>query len=587
MKLLYTINEVFADSGYLKEHAKEYYNIPLYQRGYKWSTKEVVKLLDDINGFNQSEDKFYCLQNITIVPNENYFNVVDGQQRLSTLTLFLSSLGETELVKNKLKFPDNSIRTETNNFISEIIIGKSCLIEEFNWDDFITENEQYDHQDIFHLFHAYQAIDDWFLEDGKPTKNDFKLKLVNSVKLIINKIDTKNDEEEIFGNLNSKRIPLDGADLFRAILITRVASEEGKKDANIKDIIQLNEKRIKIGWEFDVINNWWSQDYVKSYFENFISIKEITTSDLKLFDTKKHPINLLLFLFAESQGEKQISLDFIERYNNSALSLYKKILTLHSTLADWFEDREIYHFLGYLFSNSTVSFKTIWDKWGKSKDRIDFKISLKNDIKKLIFRDTIEIDFTNETIDWYNDEKKLLIRVLILLDVISSLDKSQPFMNPSYFIKSNNDIEHIFPQNPEDVKDKKEFIDFLNKGIAKIPFDTSEFEKKSTSAKYIEKAEEFIQEHIGAIHTNSIGNLVFLYYSLNRSIGRSSYTIKRSRVIDYFNKGKYIQPHTFRVFVRYFNDHSLETKELEHWTNKDIIGNAKAIDTKVKDFFNS
>lgn len=86
MKLLYTINEVFSDNGYLKEEKKDFYNIPLYQRGYKWSTKEVIKLLDDINGFNLSEDKFYCLQNITIVPNDNYFNVVDGQQRLSTLT---------------------------------------------------------------------------------------------------------------------------------------------------------------------------------------------------------------------------------------------------------------------------------------------------------------------------------------------------------------------------------------------------------------------------------------------------------------------------------------------------------------------
>lgn len=588
MKLLYSINEVFSDDGYLKEQKKDYYNIPLYQRGYKWTPKEVLKLLDDINGFNPSEDKFYCLQNITIVPDKNLFNVVDGQQRLSTLTLLLSFLGETELVKNKLKFPENSIRTETNNFINEIIIQNTHTINDILWDDFIEDKKQFDHQDIFHLFHSYQAIEEWFLEEKRPTKKDFKNKLVNNVKLIVNKIDNKSDEEEIFGNLNSKRIPLDGADLFRAILITRVASEEGKKDANIKDIIQLNEKRIKIGWEFDVINNWWSQGNVKNYFEKFITIKsEIASSDLKLFDTKKHPINLLLFLFAESDGKKQLSLDYIESYNNSAISLYKKILKLHNTLVDWFEDREIYHFLGFLFANSKTTFKTIWEKWEKSIDREDFKTSLKGDIKKLIFKDGVEIDFADENIDWYNDENKLLIKVLILLDVISSLDKSQPFMDPSYFIKSNNDIEHIFPQNPADVKDKKEFLDFLNNGIAKIPFDTLDYEKKSKSVKYMDKVEAFIQEHINSIHINCIGNLVLLYSSLNRSIGRKSYTIKRSRVIDYFNNGTYIQPHTFRVFVRYFNNTNLETRELEHWTNIDIIANAKSIDSKITNFFNS
>src|SRR5680860_480715 len=67
-------------------------------------------------------------------------------------------------------------------------------------------------------------------------------------------------EEKIFGNLNSKRIPLDGADLVRAVLITRVAKEEGKREADIKNIVRVNERRVKIGWQLDQINNWWSEE---------------------------------------------------------------------------------------------------------------------------------------------------------------------------------------------------------------------------------------------------------------------------------------------------------------------------------------
>jgi len=586
MKLLYTVKEVFSSEEYLKEQEKDHYNIPLYQRGYKWTPREVKKLLNDIKAFNPIEDKFYCLQNITIVPNKNVFNVVDGQQRLTTLTLLLSYLGFSDLVSNKLKFPDNSIRTETNHFLNNII-NQENDVSETSWDNFIVNNPDYDHQDIFHLFHAYKSINEWFLENETNLSiEEFSNKLTNNVKLIVNKIDSKSDEEEIFGNLNSKRIPLDGADLFRAILITRVALEENRKDANIKDIIQLNEKRVKIGWEFDNINNWWSQGNIKNYFQRFISIKsEVTSSDLKLFDTSKHPINLLLFLFAESENEKQLTLELIENYNSSAIVLYKKILKLHNTLIDWFEDREIYHYLGFLFANTKTSFKAIWDKWEQSENRIDFIKSLKYDIKKVIYKNDKEIDFTNDTIDWFHEENTLLVQVLILLDVISSLDETQPFMHPLYFTKTSNDIEHIFPQNPKDVAEKKEFIEFLNTINENDMFNLSDFEKKKDETKYMEKAESFIQKHIKSIKTNSIGNLVLLYFSLNRSIGRISYTRKRSRVIDFFNKGNYIQPHTFRVFVRYFNNSEMNTRELEHWTNIDIEANAKAIDNKIKNFF--
>ena len=79
----------------IKDIFKVNYNIPEYQRGYKWAIKQVLKLLEDIEGFNideNNEDKFYCLQNITIVKNNDYYDVIDGQQRLTTLFIILSYL---------------------------------------------------------------------------------------------------------------------------------------------------------------------------------------------------------------------------------------------------------------------------------------------------------------------------------------------------------------------------------------------------------------------------------------------------------------------------------------------------------------
>ena len=69
--------------------------IPAYQRGYKWNRDDIFKLLEDLKVFeksNEDNNSFYCLQNITIVPlsSEDGWNVVDGQQRLTTLYILLA-----------------------------------------------------------------------------------------------------------------------------------------------------------------------------------------------------------------------------------------------------------------------------------------------------------------------------------------------------------------------------------------------------------------------------------------------------------------------------------------------------------------
>ena len=99
--LLYSVREVF--SNYLKDC--KHYRIPPYQRGYKWEAHDVSRLLDDIKEFDPGDDtdKFYCLQNITLVEKDGNYNVVDGQQRLTTLAVILSYVGQYDLINGKLK----------------------------------------------------------------------------------------------------------------------------------------------------------------------------------------------------------------------------------------------------------------------------------------------------------------------------------------------------------------------------------------------------------------------------------------------------------------------------------------------------
>jgi uncharacterized protein with ParB-like and HNH nuclease domain len=593
-KLLYTIEEIFSDTGYLSEQSKKYYNIPHYQRGYKWEPANALKLLNDINNFKTGGDKFYCLQNITIVPNNEKFNIVDGQQRLTTLTIILSYLGEYNLVRDKVRFPTNSIRKETNDFIKNIITNSKIDFPESTWEDYINNQPRYDHQDIYHIFMVYKSIQTWFESKQQNEQNfnlnQFKEKLKKSVQIIVNKVDGNLSEEKVFGNLNSKRIPLDGADLVRAILITRVANEEGQREADIKNIVRTNERRVKIGWELDQINNWWSQNHVLNYFNKFVTIQseEIGVGN-KLFNDIKYPINILYLLYAEMLSEKKLTLELIEKRNSDAIGLYKEILKLHYTLQDWHQDREIYHYLGYLFSlkkkDKPFNFSKIWRLWLDSKTRTIFISELKNMIKTSLLEKNELVDYSNMSINWYSDKQDLLIYSLVLMDVIHCIKENQSFLPYSAFNKTGNDIEHIFPQNPQKVSDKKDYIQFINENYAiKNKFNLSKFDANVNDEKYIEKIEEFITKHTNKFKLNSIGNLVLLYSNLNKSISNSNYADKRAKIITYYNEGNFIQPHTFNVFVRNFNDSNDKNIDIKHWSQVDIESNAKKIGEKIELF---
>jgi hypothetical protein len=92
-----------------------------------------------------------------------------------------------------------------------------------------------------------------------------------------------------------------------------------------------------------------------------------------------------------------------------------------------------------------------------------------------------------------------------------------------------------------------------------------------------EVLDAIIEDYKDKISTNSIGNLVLLYYSLNRSIQNNSYAYKRKRVLDYYNQGNYIQPHTLKVFSRYFQGEDSANTDGKFWTQDDIEENAKNI----------
>lgn len=613
-ELIYSVKSVFQDYLY----NGQLYNIPEYQRGYKWTEQQVEQLLKDTHEFETGGDNdlFYCLQNITLVEKDGNFNVVDGQQRLTTLTLLLSYFNEFTLVKNKINY---SVREASNKFLQQITSNENEIVnkvlESHSFEAF-SEGTNYDYQDVYFMFTALRTIDNWFVENNID-KNTFKTKLLNNVKLIVNRI-SGIEEQELFMNLNAGRVHLDGSDLIRAILITRVAKQEMEEydSSEVKNVVRLNERRVRIGWELDDINTWWSRDEVKSYFKSFTNVETGEKETIK-FNHEKHPINLLYKLYAELKKEKSIRLVMFETKSTDALSLYVSIIDLHRTIKDWFEDREIYHFLGFLFSLRVVNFSKIWEKWNSEKfTRLDFIDFLKGEIKKAVFgsesnegaEENSGITFWLNKIKDYNSETPTywkgipeLQKILLLLDIIEhSKEKEKgvplPFLKPLYFKNYKEDEEHIYPSTPFDITEKKfkdlkdpmksieDYLNKLNVGYEDdklIKWDIKNVEWQDFTAE--EKNEKLISLK-NEIHQkrpiNSIGNLVLLHLSINRGFGNDYYADKRICVINNTENGHYVRQHTLKVFVK-----QTESSDLNDWTMQDITSNANKIYNVLSDFF--
>ena len=639
-KLIYSIKDIF--SSYLNAEQKTQFNIPEYQRGFKWSDQQITELLNDINRFETNGDSelFYCLQNITIVSNKknlSLFNVVDGQQRLTTIALLLSFLGESELVKNKINY---SVRQPSNTFLQKVINNEDDFTEVIlnkPFEEYIEEYEEFDYQDIFYMYSAIRTFDLWFNssdENNPRVKESFKEKVLNNVKLIVNKVQDVS-EQELFMNLNAKRVNLDGSDLVRAILITRVARQEMEEydPEEIDNIVRINERRIRIGLDIDKINHWWSDENVIAYFNGFTKIKTGVKETIR-FNQDLYPINLLYKLWAEKEGEKDIQLRYFESNSISngntqqAIDVFNSIMYLHRTLNDWYNDREIYHYLGYLFAQSNVTkFIDVWQQWDKKNSiRSKFIDYLKKQIKKTVFgkepndsddeiksgfrfwlkrispnKYTVEPEDEKEQKDYLNwYEAKELDKFLILLDILELSKRKEggvslQFLNPKYFKKGKKeDKEHIFPSTPKELSDinkvaqpfetLKDYIKKLNKHISIH----QKIRLKKSSMSWLkltdESKNEFLLDLKDQIHTktpiNSIGNLVLLHRTINRGFGNDYYPDKRQEVINNHEMGLYVRQHTIGVFVK-----DTERDDLNNWTITDIIKNADKIANKLEDFF--
>lgn len=319
--------------------------IPSYQRGYRWSETEVVRLLDDIY---QNGKKNYCLQPVVVRKKEDQYELIDGQQRLTTLYLIYKYMKNVNPFFNEPAFTlSYQTRDQSEKFLKTLDMTK-----------------QDDNIDFWFIAKAYNTIKEWFEQDLQIRVMHIFEYLKEDVKIIWYEVGESEDAISLFTRLNIGKIPLTSAELVKAMFLSRDNAENMRR-----------EKQEEISLQWDGIERELHNESLWFFLTNSVKGEYQTRIDLVLDliagkDESAREKYYTFFRFDELR--KEVSLD----------DIWKKIYQTFLTLKGWYEDHDLYHRIGYLITSGTPLHKIF--ALSKDKKKSEFNESLDELIKKSV-----------------------------------------------------------------------------------------------------------------------------------------------------------------------------------------------------------
>lgn len=590
---------------------EEAFLIPAYQRGYRWSTMEVRDLLNDVLDFikdpNESE---YCLQPVVVTAAGNKWEVIDGQQRLTTIFLILNylNLRFVENKRRKLYSIEYATREKSQAFLSDI-----------------NEEQKDDNIDFFHIFNAHATIKEWLTKHDNKA-NDIESAFLNKVIVIWYEVPNTTDPINIFTRLNVGKIPLTQSELIKALFLqkknfeTRSSKHEQRRIANEWDEIEraLQEDSF---WFFLTNKNTASNriEFVLQLVADEIESNGASTHD-----------KLRIFLTFYGQKKDDGSFESIERWNS--------VKQVFMTIEEWYADRQFFHLIGFLVATEG-NIRQLYNDYRNRTSRSEFRTLLHSKIYKKLTGQSLSDDLTNndikdeikkfiEELDYDNGvrARSRITETLLLFNVatlLRSTVSNHRFQFDRYKAETW-DIEHIhavasemrqgnIPAHKQWLSsllsyylgrpfNKTEDTDFssIEVGMARNlcekgagllqsePFDEdaffvlfSEIMKHLDKVDIVEGEEEASSGVFPTDH--GLGNLTLLDSTTNRSYKNAIYSIKRQCILDLDKESRFIPVCTKNVFLKYYSGQNIP--EMFIWSERDKNAYKEAVIDMLTNFF--
>lgn len=584
----------------------ENFFIPSYQRGYRWKERQVKNLLDDIWNFrtesaNESKEVFYCLQPVVVSKKGNEWELIDGQQRLTTIFIIL------QFLKKQME------ALEKNNYsiLYETRPDSKTFLEELSKDN-LTRNEE--NIDFFHICDAYKAVSDWF--DGKDgnIKIHFLTTLLNddeagkNVKVIWYDVSDENTTEkyaiDVFTRLNIGKIPLTNAELIKALFLQRSNFQEDK----------ANLKQIQIASEWDAIEKILQNDAFWFFIYNIENPLKYDNRIEYIFDLMKGK--------TKEEETYFTFYKFFDDFNNSKKNqnaqadidgIWLKIKRYFLSFEEWYNNRVFYHLVGFLIE-CNYNINTL-KKESNTKTKVKFEEYLKGEIKTQV-NDSSKHKKKFEELT-YGDKRIKKILLLFNIQTILSTEDTDIRFPFSRYKNEDWDIEHIRSQTDKlitgdarrdwslDVLEyftgEKGYSNDEEKESQQTAIDTLGAKEKIFAEKLLEVLEsdkiddEKFTKLYGDITLNfgeaeapenidSIANLALLDASTNRSYKNAMFPIKRKTIIENDMNGVFVPICTKNVF---FKSYSKKLGEVMYWGKSDADNYLASIKQMLNEYLDN
>ncbi|MDD2722359.1 MAG: DUF262 domain-containing protein [Gallionella sp.] len=540
--------------------------IPDYQRGYRWEDQQVEALLDDLEEFVQKGKGFYCLQPLVVVEaKEREWEVVDGQQRLTTLFLILQHLSSAMGSPFHIRYERHPESEDGLAGLLQVKLPDSNLAS----------------PDFYYIHKAKITIQRWLDVHPKHGLSGLGENDQPDVRFIWYEL-PEQDAIPAFSRLNAGKIRLTDTELIRALFLR-------------SDVLpEVDQLRIALRW--DQIERRLQEPE----FWSFLTKRE--------YAPENH-IELLLSLTAESPGGGIGKERAIYDYFNAKLgsckdvrlqkSSWQELENLFSLFDEWFAENDLFHLVGFLIENG-AHLSDIISK-AKESTKSEFRLFLKDQIKSKVLPD---VEISKEKIQdhlerlAYGDERiKKLLLCLNLVTLVNDQTGTVRFSFHAYK-KESWDIEHIRATASRAPEGKQELIDALTviktyvderkveDGFGEIRHELENYDKNNSGDS---KLRSLYVKIIGQLEgaqeiepRNDISNLTLLDASTNRGYGNSPFQVKRAWVLDLEHQAKYLLPSTRSIFTKAY---SRMPKTLLSWTKKDAEDYLDAMTLSLFDFF--
>lgn len=594
--------------------------VPSYQRGYRWGRQEVEALLNDLWEFylqtngkknlqtdgekdlqtDGEKNVFYCLQPIVLYKDEQAReNLLDGQQRLTTIYLLLSYLDvrrREEGYDKPLFTLEYATREDSADFLAKKLFASE-------------ESEEASNVDYYYMRAAYGYIKDWFTRAPKhPGAAGELIPLLlaedgkgPNVRVIEYYVEDDSDPIDVFLRLNQGKIPLTDAELTKALFL-----QSDKYDAQLLPYVSP---------KLDLIASEWyayEQQLSVPKFWHFISpydaqstppsirlLLELAARDLQsatsykntpeLWESKKytHPCYTIFSDYLQGySGEERLK---------KIGEIWERIYTIFGLIYEWYEDQELYHHIGYLMctESSSERFALLCEllEQAETYTAPEFKASLRRAIGEKVRG--IRLNKLS-----YEERKHSegIHQVLLLHNIHQHIFTSEQIRFPfDLYTKEKWSLEHIYAQQSEPLRNREEQIGFIEEHIATFRKDAfggdeetsslivkleglrskiqepqkGESERVSLFVEALGLITAFEVKHMGDTGSlHGLQNLCLLSRGVNSALSNRTFARKREIIREIVMKAtqEYIPMATRRVFLKYY---SASPKDNAYWRRED------------------